>query len=65
MNCCNIRILLPLEDYGLMGDNIILHCHTIVQLKVDWSGGWGSFLHVFPVLINSEVEFGLGDWMPL
>ena len=24
MNCCNRRLLLPLEDYGLMVDDIIL-----------------------------------------
>ena len=32
-----------------------VHCYTVAQLKWGWSGEWGIFLHVFPVLINFEV----------
>ena len=36
-----------------------------VQLKQYWSGGWGIFMHVLPVLINCEVEFRIDEWIKL
>ena len=44
---------------------LCIHHDIISQLRWDWIGGWERFLHVFPVVINCEVKFGLGEWMPL
>ena len=44
---------------------LYIHCHKIVQFRLYWSVGWGRFLHVLSGLINCELEFGLGDWIPL
>ena len=44
---------------------ICINPHIIFQLRWDWSGGWGIFMHVLLGLITFVVGYGLGAWMPL
>ena len=44
---------------------LCIHRHIIVQLRWDWSGGWGGFMHGLLGLITYAVGSRLGAWIIL